>query len=203
MSRDRNEAPSTQGSQKSPLCRTSETRGRVVERANDFVNCGVVRPSLDSQRALTNRRKHKFITKVLRYPICVAEPVKPGGRQHDGVETAFIEFAEPCVDVASNRNELKIRTRGAKLRLSAKTACADYCVLRKLLKRICAGASNEHIARVFAFAYRADLQPCGKLGRQVLETVDGNVDSTSRDRVFEFLGEETFALLPEFRKRYI
>src|SRR5437867_4194375 len=101
MSRDRNEAPSTQASQKSPLCRTSETRGRVVERANDLVNCVVFCSSLDSERALSNRRKHKFITEVLRYPICVAEPVKPCGGQHDGVETAFIEFAEPCVDVAS------------------------------------------------------------------------------------------------------
>jgi hypothetical protein len=49
--------------------------------------------------------------------------------------------------------------------------------------------TNQGVSRIFALRNRRDGQAFGKLGRQILHAVDGQIDGPGQQRLFDFLGE--------------
>src|SRR5947209_5722457 len=129
------------------------------------------------------------------------QPVQARGCENDGIELAFVELAQARVDVAANRLKSQVGAGGANLRLAAQAARADERIVRQITKTLNAGVRHQRVAHVFAFADGADVQAGGKLGRQIFQAVNREVDAALVDGFFEFFGEQALALLAELGQR--
>lgn len=203
VSRNRYEAASSKALQQRSLGRASQTRRLVIERANDLIHNSIVGASFNRECALPDRGQHEAFAQVFGNSISVPQSMKSRGGKNDRVELTFVKFSQSRVDVSANRLDHEIRTRGAKLSLTAKTAGADDGSLAKLTEGPDPFASDKRIAHVFALADRGDVQARRQLGWQVLKTVNREVYAARKDRVFEFFGEQPLALLTKLRKRDI
>ena len=142
------------------------------------VHCGqnieqpVVGPALDRQRALCGRRQEYRRVEDLGGFLNPAEPGQAGSREHDRVQLALGDLAQPGVHVAADRYRLDRQAERAELGDAAHGTGADARAGGKLRK----GPADQGIPGVFPRRYRRDQQPLGRCGRQVLVRVDRDVD---------------------------
>ena len=83
----------------------------------------VVGPRLERERALPGRR-HERVERARRARVD-AEPLEPGGGEHERVDLARGELAQPRVDVAAQLDDLEVGPHGEQLRAPAQRAGAD------------------------------------------------------------------------------
>jgi hypothetical protein len=60
---------------------------------------------------------------------------------------------------------------------------------------------HQRVSWIFALEDSTNVEPFGQHGRHVLAAVDGQVDITAQQRIFNFLDEQPFA--PDFGQRGI
>jgi hypothetical protein len=173
----------------------------VIERTDQTVGRPVVLASLYRNGALTHSRQDERFIQVLGYSISAAEPAKARRGQNYCVILALIELSQSRIHIAANGLDYEIRTRGQDLGVAPKAAGADAGAAWQLLEGTDPGSRHQRIADILALADCAYVQARRKVGRQVFETVDRQVDSMVKDGIFKFFGEQALALLAQLWKR--
>ena len=140
---------------------------------------GVVGPRLQRQRPLPGRGHE---VERLAGP-SRAEPLEPGGREHDRVHLARVQLAQPRVDVAPQLHDLEVRPHGEQLRAAAQRRGPHPRALAAA-RRATLGrrTSASHGHRAPPRRRAASSQPVGQLARHVLRRVHRQVDLARHQR---------------------
>ena len=129
-----------------------------------------------------------------------ASRFEPGRREHDRVVLAFVELAQPRVEVAAQRLDLHVRTQRAQLHDAPQARGADARAVRQFVERRVA-RRHEGIARVFALEHRGELEAFGQLHRHVFQRMHGELRAPFFERGLELLDEQ--ALAADLRQRAV
>ena len=136
---------------------------------------------LDAQRALTRARNHLRLAEGRPDAIAEPEPLQAGRGQHDGVVLAFVELAQPRVDVPAQRLDRQGRLEREQLRAPAHRRRPDP---HPGLER---PRTAERVARILALRIRADREPFDVRRGHVLSGVHGEVGLLRQQRLLDLL----------------
>ena len=118
--------------------------------------------------------------------------LEAGGGHHEGVVFAGVELAQARADVAANGKHFKVRIVHAEHELAAKAGSAHAGAGGHVVKaRVLRG--DEGVARILAFAHGDEVEALGKLHRNVLEGVHGEIGLARLHGDFKLLHEESLA----------
>ena len=148
----------------------------------------VVRAALQADSPLPHRRQHPRRVEDFGDAVGEAEARQPRLRQHDRVEALLVELPQPRLDVAAEVDELQVRSAVEHLRPAAEAAGADRRPVGKLIEPAVLVA-NEGVAGRAAGRDGGEFEPRLGDGRQVLETVHGDVGPAVEQGVLDRLGE--------------
>ena len=111
---------------------------------------------LDRERSLTGRghELHEHATGL----VSSAEPLEAREREHDRVELALGELAQPGVDVAAHADHLEVAADGADLCRAPQAAGADGGAGRELGQR---ARAADRIMRIRPLGNRDSSRPSG------------------------------------------
>ena len=128
------------------------------------------------------------------------QPSKSCRRQHECIIVAGVQFPEPGIQVAANREERRRRREVHELGNPSDAARADSGRLSQLLPDAVdvllvavSGAEHYRITWILSRQYSRDLEPFRKNRRHVLAAVNGEVDFTGKQRIFDFFHEQALA----------
>src|SRR5262245_59706602 len=101
------------------------------------------------------------------------------------------DFADAGRDVAAQRHDLQIGAQETHLRDAAQARGPHARAGRQIGQR---RPTDQRFPGIVAPRNRGEREAVGGGGGQILERVHGNVDPAIEQRLFDFLGEEPFAL---------
>src|SRR5208282_2953078 len=130
-SSDGNLAAATEFIEQGALAGSGGAGGAIVEKGHERPRCRVAIANLDSQSALPGGGGHHFRRDHLTHQLCFAKAVQAGSGQNDGIVVAGFELAQARIHIAAERVNLKIRTKGLQLSLTAQAAGANIRLLRQ------------------------------------------------------------------------
>src|SRR6185369_8885787 len=128
------------------------------------------------QGALADGRYRKVEVEILGDRGGEAEPLQPGGRQDDGVQTFFLQLSNAGLDIAADYDHLQVGAYPEQLGLAAQGAGAYPCALREVGEFQVAG--YHRVTRIFAFSDAAQSESFREFGRHILHAMHGDVDFT-------------------------
>src|SRR5713101_2424864 len=174
-STERHLAASVKRSKKSALANDGSARFRVVQYCESVGHLRIFQASLNDDGALPDRGHAYVGRKRFTYALAPAEAVETCFRKQDGVIFAAGDFAQARVYIATQFAKVEIGTDVENLGLAAEAAGAHAGDLAKIRKR---GAvrRNKAIADVVAAKHGGKAESRGRVARNVLQAVNGNVD---------------------------
>ena len=120
------------------------------------------------------------------------QALEPGGGQDDSVVLAFVQFAQPRIQVAAQGLNVQIRPQGLEQHQPAQAGSADHRALRQLGQR-CKVGGDKGIVRVFALQHTGQRKTFGQIHWHVFQRMNGQVGAAIGQRGFEFLDEQPLA----------
>jgi protein SCO1/2 len=129
-----------------------------------------------------------------------AEAVQSRAGEDERVRLAFTPLAQPCVDVAAHLDEADVRAEGEDHRLAARAGGRDGGARRQHVQAPVVFA-DEGVAGVGSRGDGGELEAQVDLRWQVFERMDGQVDATGGERVFDLLDEDARAIRRETLRR--
>ena len=115
-------------------------RRRVVERRERPSRAASSPRGDERERSLPDRRKQHVLPEDVADLLETAQPREPRAREDDRVPLAFLEPADPRVDVASRLRDREIGPRREKLGAAARTSRSDAGSRRQLREADAAAA---------------------------------------------------------------
>jgi hypothetical protein len=188
MNPDRNLAAASERGKGRTLNRDREVRVLIVEKPKRLQGSRIILPGFDSKRSLPSRGAKVLRLKPFPDPLGFLEPVKTGSGQQDRIHLALCKLAQSCVHVAAKLDSFNIGPDCLQLCAAALAAGANTSAGRQLRKAVVPNRDKD-IARINARRGGRKGKGLGKLGGQVFERVNGQVDATFGQRFFNFLGE--------------
>src|SRR5581483_6459654 len=134
----------------------------------------------------------KALGQVLADELRFAQSRQTRGGENDGLIFAFLELADPRVDVAAQRMDVEIRAECFELRLPAKAAGANLRAFWKGVDTVVVDR-EKHVVRIYTLGDGDQLEAWRQFGRQVLQTVHREIDSAFGQRFFDLLGEHALS----------
>jgi hypothetical protein len=131
MDADRNLAASAESGESGSFCGDGEARVGVVEERKSGNGPALVCASLDTKSALPCCWAELQGVKTFANPIGLFKSVKPGGGEKDGVDLAFSQLAQACIDISTKLYGIQIWADGFQLRAAALAAGANFCTWRQ------------------------------------------------------------------------
>src|SRR5262245_5063360 len=138
--------------------------------------------ALHRERTLTRRRQHDRQIEHLAGLVEAAEALQTGPGQHDRVQLALGEVADPGVHVAANRDHVQAETERVQLRRTAGRAGAHSGTGRQV-GELASVPADQDVPRVGPKRYRRYHQAGCRGGGKVLVRVHGQVDPAGQQRV--------------------
>ena len=143
---------------------------------------------LHRQRALAHGWTHHAGIEEFRDSIFQSQTPQSGRGENDGIVAAFIQFAQPGIDVAANVFDLQIGPASSKLRGAAQRTSSYASARGQILE----GAAYQSIAWIFALRDGGQRQALRQIGGHVFQAMYGQIDRASEQRFLNFLGEQSF-----------
>ncbi len=114
------------------------------------------------------------------------------GGQHNGFVLAFVELAQPGVEVAAQRFDAQVGAQRLQQHGAAQARCAHHRALGQVVQ---AGVArrDKGVARILAFHHAGEQHAFGQFHRNVLERVHGDVGAAVFQRSFELFHEKALA----------
>jgi hypothetical protein len=160
----------------------------------------VVFSDLNGYDALAGSRHTDLHRQESRNALSAIEAPQSGRREHQSIIVARVQFPEPRVEVAANREKLSGRSKRGKLRYAANAAGSNArCVSQRrtdridILRSFSTGAKDDRIARVLSGKNSGDRQSFGQKGWHVLAAVNSKIDLARKQGVLDLFHEETLA----------
>ena len=199
-------AASAHRAEKGSFCVDGEAGWSVVEGADCGVDCRVTlsvvgvewmlwAAGFERQCALSGSGRELIDLKALMNGLRAPDAVQTGAGEHQCVAFAFFELAQAGIDVAAQRDELKIRTQGKQLSATARAGGADAREFRERVERP-VRLADEGVTGVGARRDGGESEVWGELRGQILERMDGQVDASGGEGFFDLLNEDAFAVKP-------
>ena len=189
---DRDLAAAVDGGQKGPFGRRRSGGAFVIEEGQGLFQRFVVCAGFDGQGALADGGNHRIDGQELCDAVGPAQALQTGFGQDDGVVLAVVELLQARVDVAPQIGDEQVRPGVEELGLAAQARRADTGTGRQGFQgRI--GIGNEGVVDMVAGRNGCQAEAVRDVRRQVLQTVDGQVDGAVQEALFQFCREQTFA----------
>src|SRR5439155_6362358 len=118
-------------SEEGPLGRDGRGRRRAVDGREQGPRRSVVRPALESERALAHGREELVDGERTRRRLCDAEPREARRGEHQRLDLARTPLPEAGIDVAAEEHDREVRAAGQELRPPARTRRADARSVRE------------------------------------------------------------------------
>jgi hypothetical protein len=174
---------------------------RMVEKCNSLTDIGVASfvksvttaTGLDSESSLARGGAKLVRGKALMDPLGALEAVEASGGEDESIALSGGEFLEARVDVASNFDELDVRTEGKELGAAAGAGGADGSTEGQGVEGPVRLADPD-VTGVGAFGDGGEGELRGQLGREIFERVDSEVDAPFFESFFDFFDEDAFAV---------
>ena len=147
----------------------------VVECLTQDLDKVAVGPALHRERPLTRRGQHLQRVQDLGRLVHPAQPGQSRTRQHDGVELARRDLAQPGVHVAADADELDPQAQGLELGDPARGAGA-HARARGQLTEGEPVTGDDDVTGVLTHGNRSERDPLRRGGGEVLEGVHRHVD---------------------------
>ena len=191
---NRDLAAATEFGEEGSLSGYGEVDPRVVQQTGRIKT----RPgfqSLDGECPLADSGKHHVGAETLGDDISPAETTDAGSGEHNGIILTFLHFGDSGVDIAADVAEIEIGAEAGELRDAPERAGADDGTRAQKPEL----AADDGVEGVGPFGDGSDYEAFGKLGGEVLQAVNREVNATVEQGVFNFFGEQ--ALTAHFGKR--
>jgi hypothetical protein len=174
--------------------------GIIIKKCDDRPGYRVTVADFDCQGALSRSGGHRFYRDHLTDQLRFAQAIQAGGGKNDSLILAGFEFAQARVNIAAQRVNLKILTKGLQLGLTAQAAGANVCLMRQ---RFNAGKlqGTKNVARIFARGDGGNFEIDAQFRGQIFQAVHGKVNTVFGEGFFDFLREH--ALGANFGERNI
>src|SRR5439155_20186162 len=179
---DRGAAPGLQLGEQGPFGDHGQARERVVQGRQRLHERGVGGAALDGQGALRRGGQHEQRVEDLGDLVGATQAGDAGAGQHDRVQLAVADLAQPGVDVAPDRYALEPEAERRELGDAPGGAGTDARAAGQLGQGAAAGG-DQGFAGVLARRDGGDGQAVHGGGGQVLVRVDGEVDLLGGERV--------------------
>ena len=167
----------------------------MVDPGGQVHKSGIVAPDLDRDRALPRRRQYDVEIQPLGDAIRLAKTVQTRGCQHEGIGLAVVQAAEPCVHVAVQRMDDKVRPARQYEADPARTVRADPTPGRQIVqapfRRV--RSDDEDVAWIGSRKKRANPQTWILLGRNILGAVDREINAPCEKRLLDGGDKRPFA----------
>src|ERR1700722_13477064 len=183
-------ATSAQGGKCGAFGGDSKTGRGIIKEGDGGNGCGIILTSLNSQRPLAGSGTKVIRFKALADPFGLFQAIKAGSSQQNGIDLAFSQFAQACVDVAAEFDSLDVGPKGKKLGAATLAAGANNGTMWKGMKALVIHR-DQHIAGINTRRSGCEHEGWGQFGGQILERVDGKIDAAFGQSFFDFLGEHT------------
>ena len=192
MRRQRHAAAAAQRTRHRPFGLHRQHGGAVGQAGQALQECHRVGAHFEPQRALPRAGQHVRRLEHRANPRPQAKALQPGRRQHDRIKLAFVELAQPSVQVAAQRLHLQVRPQRTELHHPPQAGGADAGALRQFGQRRKL-VGHERVARIFALQHGRQLEAFGQVHRHVLQRMHRQVGVASFQRGFEFLDKQPLA----------
>ena len=138
------------------------------------------RPRLECQRALTGGGDER-VDDTARLAGAL-QPLQPGQRQHQRVDLARGQLAQPGIDVPAHLDDLQVLTNRPQLRRPPQAAGTDPGAGCQGVEP---GGAADRIPRIGSLGDGDQLEPVGELGGDVLGGMDRDVDPPVEQGAFQ------------------
>ena len=185
---DRRHAAAVQCGEHRPLGLYGGMRRRVIQAGQGLARGRVVGPGLDPQRPLAHRGKHQAQRQDLRNVLRQPQTVEAGLGQDNGLVVPFAQLPQARVDVAANVAHFQIAAMVEQLGPAAEAARPHHGAGRQEFQ----GAEtvgDEHVGHRGPLGHGRQGQARHGFRRQVLQTVDRQVDPPGEQFALDLLGE--------------
>lgn len=182
-----------QGREEGALAGDRVMGGPVVDRLEQRPQIGAFGQDLDPDRALRRRRQQ-----IERHALDKAEPIEPGRRQEGRVNLAARDLGEPSLDVAPDRQGVKIGPAGEQLGRPPRRRGADPGAVGQIRDRF---RADQPVARVAALQHCRDEEGVGPDRLDILHRMDRKIGAALAQGEVELFGPQRLA--PDFGERPI
>jgi hypothetical protein len=175
----------------------------MIECPDDVPDLPVALADFDTKRSLADRRENDFgfdrFANALRPP----QANNAGLRQDHSCPVRVFKLLHPGLQIPPEIDNLEVIADMFELAFPAEASGGDLRPLRLPEEQPLAvpGVRDEHITHILAFADRSDRQSCRQFGRQVFQTMYGEIDPSIQERMLNLSGEQS--LVADLRKRGI
>lgn len=170
------------------------------QRRQQCIDAGIADTAFDADGALSRRgrkgqRIGQFGNRGLK-----AQPLQARTGQKGSIHLACFKFSQTGIDIAAIHHHLNVRAQTPDQRLTAQRRRADHSALRQIHEPL-GGATDEGVARVFAFEKDGKMQAFRQNSWHILGRMNGEVNASVLQRLFDFFGEKPLAA--DFRQRTV
>ena len=151
------------------------------------------RAGFETEGTLSGRGAEFFRRKAIVDRFRALEAIEAGGGEDECVAFAVVELLEAGVDVAADLDEVDIGAEGEELRAATRAGGADGSAHRQGVEGPVRLADPD-VAGVDAFRDGGESELRSELGGEVLEGVDGEVDTAFFEGFFDLLDEDALAV---------
>ena len=169
----------------------------MIDRTEQCRRARIVGTTLDPDRSLRRGGEH-LLDRDRRPDIAPTEPVEPGGGKQGRIDLTGVAFRQPRVDIAADRQHLKVGAQPKQLRGAARAAAADPRAVGQLRNR---PRPDQPVANIRALEHRDDPQGVGALALDILHRMDRGVGLPREQGEVELLGPQCLA--PDLGERTI
>src|SRR6202034_770127 len=187
-----NLAASTEAVEQCAFAAGSGMGSGVVQKFQLLASGAIAFANFNAEGTLAGGGAHDFGGDDLFDEFRFAEALQSGDSQDNCIVFSLLEFAQAGVDVAAQRMNPEVGADRFELCLAAQAGRAEARSLGQIPK---AGVMTraESVARIFPLCDSGDFESRRKIGGQILQRVDGEIDAASGESLFDFLGENSFA----------
>jgi hypothetical protein len=143
---------------------------------------------------LPGRRGHRPQAEAEAGLAAAAEPFETGRGEDEPVDLAVVALAEPRVDVAAQLDDVEVGADREQLRAAADARGSDPRPLGNLGDRL--ARPDPDVGRVRTRRDAGEREAVGKLPRQVLGAVDGEIDVVFEKRPLDLADEARLVVVP-------
>ena len=148
----------------------------MVKRRQNLQQFSVRLSYLQPQGTLTHRRQHQFYRKELRYFLNVPKPFHACGRQDDPRQILCLNFIEPCIDIAAQRNNFQVGHPGFDLSTPTQRSRTDSRAPGHEF-HFDVAARHQNIAHVLPGKNGCKHQALRRFAGNILHTVNRQIDA--------------------------
>ncbi len=152
--------------------------GAVAQRRERCRDALVTDARLDGERALADRGDELG----QRGPGSAAEALESRAREHDRLELALLELAQPRVDIAAERHDRDVGAQREQLRAAPQAARADTRAAREAGQR---ARSAQAVERISSSGASGQLETLGEDSGHVLRGVHCQIDLAHQQRIVD------------------